>query len=76
MSKMGISVVQSYRGAPFFEAVGLRQEFVDIYFTWMPTRIGGLEIQLIEEDLLARHMDYLSLCQSSSKDLEDKGDYH
>ena len=36
MSKMGISTVQSYRGAQIFEAVGLSQDLVDMYFTWTP----------------------------------------
>ncbi len=36
MAKMGISTVQSYRGAQIFEAVGLNSEVVDKYFTWTP----------------------------------------
>ena len=36
MSKMGISAIQSYRGAQVFEAVGLRQDVIDHYFTWTP----------------------------------------
>ena len=41
MSKMGISTLQSYRGAQIFEAVGLEKDFVDRYFTWTASRIGG-----------------------------------
>ena len=55
MSKMGISTLQSYRGAQIFEAVGLSQEFVDRYFTWTPSRIGGAGIDEIEQECLARH---------------------
>ena len=40
-SKMGISTIQSYRGAQIFEAVGLNQETIDKYFTWTPSRISG-----------------------------------
>src|SRR5256712_3526099 len=42
MSKMGISTLQSYRGAQIFEAIGLDQNFVDTYFTNTPSRIGGI----------------------------------
>ncbi len=54
-SKMGISTVQSYRGAQIFEAVGLSQEMVDRYFTWTPSRLGGLGIEVIEEEARQRH---------------------
>ncbi|MEK6569036.1 MAG: glutamate synthase central domain-containing protein, partial [candidate division NC10 bacterium] len=42
ISKMGISTIQSYRGAQIFEAVGLNKEFVDKCFTWTATRISGV----------------------------------
>jgi len=54
-SKMGISTVQGYRGAQIFEAVGLNQETVDRYFTWTPSRIGGIGIDVIEEEARQRH---------------------
>ncbi len=44
MSKMGISTIQSYRGAQIFEAVGLYTEFIGQYFTWTATRIQGIGI--------------------------------
>jgi glutamate synthase domain-containing protein 2 len=49
MSKMGISAMQSYRGAQMFEAVGLRQDVVDKYFTWTPSRVGGIGLDVIAE---------------------------
>jgi glutamate synthase domain-containing protein 2/glutamate synthase domain-containing protein 1/glutamate synthase domain-containing protein 3 len=55
MSKMGISTVQSYRGAQIFEAVGLSQELVDEYFTWTPTRIQGIGLDAVEDEVLQRH---------------------
>jgi len=55
MSKMGISTLQSYRGAQIFEAVGLKQEFVDRYFAWTPSRIGGIGIEEVERETRARH---------------------
>ena len=42
MAKMGISTIQSYRGAQIFEAVGINKEVVDKYFTWTPSRISGI----------------------------------
>ncbi len=55
MSKMGISTVQSYHGAQIFEALGLGQEFIDKYFTWTPSRIGGAGIDVIAEEAVKRH---------------------
>jgi len=55
MAKMGISTVQSYRGAQIFEAVGLHNSLVDKYFTWTPSRIGGADINAIATELLVRH---------------------
>ncbi|HLG11854.1 MAG TPA: glutamate synthase central domain-containing protein, partial [Dehalococcoidia bacterium] len=55
MSKMGISTLQSYRGAQIFEAVGLNQEFIDQYFTWTPSRISGIGITEVEAETRARH---------------------
>ena len=45
MSKMGISAVNSYRGAQLFEAVGLDTELVDIAFTGVTSRIGGVSLE-------------------------------
>ena len=55
ISKMGISTVQSYTGAQVFEAVGLKKEFVDRYFTWTPSRIGGIGLDVVTEETLIRH---------------------
>jgi glutamate synthase (ferredoxin) len=55
MSKMGISAIQSYRGAQVFEAVGLRQDVIDHYFTWTPSRIGGIGLDVIAQEVLIRH---------------------
>ena len=55
MAKMGISTVQSYRGAQIFEAVGLNSEVVEKYFTWTPSRIEGIGLNVIAEEALARH---------------------
>ncbi len=55
MAKMGISTIQSYRGAQIFEAVGLNTEVVDRYFTWTPSRIQGVGLDVIAEEAVARH---------------------
>lgn len=55
MSKMGISPVESYCGAQIFEAIGLRQPFIDQYFTGTPSRIGGIGVEKIARDVLSRH---------------------
>ena len=55
MAKMGISTVQSYRGAQIFEAVGINSDVVDRYFTWTPSRIQGVGLDVIAEEALARH---------------------
>lgn len=55
MSKMGISTIQSYRGAQIFEAVGIHQSVIDRYFTWTPSRLGGVGIDVLAEEVEARH---------------------
>ncbi|HEY5474842.1 MAG TPA: glutamate synthase-related protein, partial [Candidatus Limnocylindrales bacterium] len=49
-----ISTIQSYHGAQIFEALGLSQDFVDEYFTWTPTRIGGIGIDVIAREAKMR----------------------
>ncbi len=55
MSKMGISTVQSYRGAQIFEAIGLNEEIIDRYFTKTASRIGGVGVGEIAEESLSHH---------------------
>ena len=55
MSKMGISTIQSYRGAQIFEAIGLNQEFVDHYFDKTASRIGGVGLEEIAAETLYHH---------------------
>jgi glutamate synthase (NADPH/NADH) large chain len=50
MSKMGISAVNSYRGAQLFEAVGLDAELVSVAFTGVTSRVGGLSLDQLEKD--------------------------
>lgn len=55
MSKMGISTLQSYHGAQIFEALGISKEVVDHYFTGTVSRIGGLTLDDIATESLAKH---------------------
>ncbi|MBC8101675.1 MAG: glutamate synthase large subunit, partial [Cytophagales bacterium] len=57
MSKMGISTMQSYRGAQIFEAVGLSSPVVERYFTGTPTRIEGVGLEDIEREMRQMHQD-------------------
>src|SRR5213596_451364 len=52
---MGISTLQSYRGAQIFEAIGLDQNFVDTYFTNTPSRIGGIGLEEVAAEAIERH---------------------
>ncbi len=55
MSKMGISVLSSYRGGCNFEAVGLSRTLVDEFFPSMPSRLSGIGLTGIQRNVLERH---------------------
>jgi glutamate synthase (NADPH/NADH) large chain len=55
MSKMGVSTVASYRGAQIFEAVGLSQAVIDAYFTGTASKLGGVDLDVIAEEVALRH---------------------
>ncbi|MCS6771786.1 MAG: glutamate synthase large subunit [Kiritimatiellae bacterium] len=55
MSKMGISTLQSYKGAQQFEAVGLNSSVIDKYFTWTASRIQGADLDTIAREVKMRH---------------------
>ncbi len=55
MSKMGVSTVASYTGAQIFEAVGLSRELVEEYFTGTVSRIGGVGLDVLAEEVAVRH---------------------
>ena len=60
-SKMGISTIQSYQGAKIFEALGLKQSFIDKYFTDTVSRVGGIGIEEIAEDYAKMHAEAFDL---------------
>jgi glutamate synthase (NADPH/NADH) large chain len=55
MSKMGISTIASYTGAQVFEAIGLSQDVVDEYFVGTTSRLGGVSLDVIAQETIARH---------------------
>ncbi|HJD46513.1 MAG TPA: glutamate synthase large subunit [Candidatus Mediterraneibacter norfolkensis] len=56
-SKMGISTIQSYQGAKIFEAIGLKEEFINRYFTDTVSRVGGIGIEEIAADYTQFHTE-------------------
>ncbi|MBI5383896.1 MAG: glutamate synthase large subunit [Verrucomicrobia bacterium] len=74
-SKMGISTIQSYRGAQIFEAVGLGQELVDKYFTWTPSRVGGIGLEELAKEVLTRHEHAFPPIPVNGEVLDPGGDY-
>ena len=75
MSKMGISTLQSYRGAQIFEAIGLNKSFVDQYFTWTASRIDGIGLEEIAEEVLVHHRNAFPDRPIRTPDLEWGGFY-
>ncbi len=66
MSKMGISTLQSYRGAQIFEAIGLSDELVSRYFTGTTNRLGGIGLATISDEIEMNHeVAYSSISGSS-----------
>ncbi|MBC7275181.1 glutamate synthase large subunit [Nocardioides sp.] len=55
MSKIGVSTVASYTGAQIFEAVGLSRDVVDRYFTGTTSKLGGIGLDVIAEEVAKRH---------------------
>ncbi len=75
MSKMGISMVQSYHGAQIFEAIGLSQQVIDKYFTWTPSRVGGIGLDVIAQEIKARHGHAFSERPINGQTLDVGGQY-
>jgi glutamate synthase domain-containing protein 2/glutamate synthase domain-containing protein 1/glutamate synthase domain-containing protein 3 len=75
ISKMGISTIQSYCGAQVFEALGLDQDFVDRYFTWTPSRIGGVGLDVIAEEARLRHKQAFPDRSTNKRTLDSGGQY-
>ncbi|KAH0063862.1 glutamate synthase-like protein, partial [Aureobasidium melanogenum] len=77
MSKMGISTLQSYKGAQIFEALGIDDSVVDRCFTGTATRIKGMTFELIAQDAFALHeKGYPSRNILEIPGLAETGEYH
>jgi glutamate synthase (NADPH) large chain len=55
MSKMGISTITSYTGAQVFEAIGLDEAIIDRYFTGTTSKLGGVGLDVLAEEIALRH---------------------
>src|SRR2546427_3647346 len=75
MAKMGISTIQSYRGAQIFEAIGLNQSVIDRYFTWTPSRVEGVGLDVLAEEVLRRHRHAFPKREVNGATLEAGGQY-
>ena len=74
-SKMGISTLQSYRGAQVFEAIGLNKELVEQYFTGTASRIEGVGLPVIAREALAKHSFAFRPPSDTEPELETGGYY-
>ena len=75
MAKMGISTIKSYCGAQIFEAVGLGRELVDKYFTWTPSRVGGIGLEEIAREAQQQHARAFPTYPLNGHTLEVYGQY-
>ncbi|MFA5783849.1 MAG: glutamate synthase-related protein, partial [Phycisphaerae bacterium] len=76
ISKMGISTLRSYNAAQLFEAVGLNRSLVDEYFTGTSSRIGGIGLSEVAQEVIARHNAAFRQRPSGMLDLDFGGEYH
>src|SRR6266446_4677230 len=74
-SKIGISTMQSYRGAQIFEAIGLDHDFMDKYFTWTASRLQGAGLGVIAQEAVNRHNHAFPDRQVNGSTLDVGGEY-
>ena len=83
-SKMGISTLQSYRGAQVFEAIGLSKHLVEGYFTGTVSRIEGVDLDVLAREAILKHQHAFQPRNESDTDLaiggtyqyRERGEYH
>ena len=75
MSKMGISTVQSYRGAQIFEAVGLNRALIDKYFTSTASRVEGIGLDVVEQEVAKLHQRAFPQRPVKKPELDWGGEY-
>ncbi len=76
MSRMGISTLRSYMGAQLFEAIGLNRDLIDEYFTGTTSRIGGIGLEEIAQETIARHKSAFERSAWGAFELDFGGEYH
>ncbi|MEO8125659.1 MAG: glutamate synthase large subunit, partial [Bryobacteraceae bacterium] len=74
-SKMGISTLQSYRGAQIFEAIGLNEEIVSKYFTGTQSRIEGVGLEVLAREAQIKHSHAFYPLTDSTTELDVGGSY-
>jgi glutamate synthase (ferredoxin) len=74
-SKIGISTIQSYRGAQIFEAIGLNRAVVDRYFSWTASRIEGAGLDVIAQEAILRHHHAFAERTADNETLDVGGEY-
>jgi glutamate synthase (NADPH) large chain len=74
-SKMGISTLQSYRGAQVFEAIGLNKEVVEQYFTGTASRIEGVGLDVLAREAIEKHSFAFRPVSGSELELPIGGNY-
>lgn len=74
LSKMGIGTLQSYHGAQIFEAVGIKSDVINKYFTGTPSRIEGVDLEIIAKEVAIRHDLAYNTLRNPYKDLLEGGD--
>lgn len=75
LSKMGISTLSSYHGAQIFEAIGLNDKFINDYFEGTPSRIGGIGIDVVAQEVLMRHKNAFNKLRKPISELAAGGQY-
>ncbi|SHH21714.1 glutamate synthase large subunit [Virgibacillus chiguensis] len=75
LSKMGISTIQSYRGAQIFEAIGINKSVIDNYFTHTASRLGGIGLDIIEQETCMRHERAFNPTRGGNSTLESGDEY-
>ncbi|WP_153556442.1 glutamate synthase large subunit [Roseimaritima sediminicola] len=77
MAKMGISTLQSYKGAQIFEALGLKSDVIDMCFAGTQSRIAGVDFDVLAEETLRRHaLGYPEKGDRHLPQLPNLGEFH
>ena len=74
-SKMGISTLQSYRGAQVFEAIGLNRDLVEKYFTGTVSRVEGVGLEVLAQEAILKHRHAFFPVTDSDTELAVGGNY-